>query len=135
MPLLTTSEFEELLLDFSEPETPPMPTTLFQLTEEKEKWCNRLIYGLPEPNLPRQQRTQLQPHPVLQQHVTMGANESDSSSLVSNCSFSLPSSPEFLVVKEYVKDNAETVPALGLHHRHGICNPTRTELVRAVHNR
>uniref|UniRef100_A0A6M2D3M0 Putative transcription factor ap-1 n=1 Tax=Rhipicephalus microplus TaxID=6941 RepID=A0A6M2D3M0_RHIMP len=111
MPLLTTSEFEELLLDFSAPEmTPPMPTTVFQLSEEEKKWCNRLIDGLPEPNVPRQQRTQRQPHPVLQQHVTVGANESDSSSPVSNCTFSLPSSPELLVVK----DNAQTVPTLGV---------------------
>ncbi|KAH7934662.1 hypothetical protein HPB51_028980 [Rhipicephalus microplus] len=114
MPLLTTPEFEELLLDFSAPETPPMPTTLFQLTEEEEQRCTRLIDGLPEPNLPRQQRTQRQPHPVLQQHVTVGANESDSSSPVSNCSFSLPSSPELMVLKDYVKDNAQTVPTLGL---------------------
>ncbi|KAH7984866.1 hypothetical protein HPB51_026906 [Rhipicephalus microplus] len=114
MPLLTTPEFEELLLDFSATETPPIPTALFQLTEEEEQWGTRLIDGLPEPNLPRQQRTQRQPHPVLQQHVTVGANESDSSSPVSNCSFSLPSSPELLVVKDYVKDNAQTVPTLGL---------------------
>ncbi|KAH7934428.1 hypothetical protein HPB51_029189 [Rhipicephalus microplus] len=53
MPLLTTPEFEKLLLDFSAPETPPIPTALFQLTEEEEQWGTRLIDGLPEPNLPR----------------------------------------------------------------------------------
>ncbi|KAL3220345.1 hypothetical protein MRX96_029913 [Rhipicephalus microplus] len=93
MPLLKTPEFEQLLLDLNAPETPTMPTMVFPLTEEEQR-CSHSVERLPEQNLPQQQQTQQQPPPVVQQHFTVGTNVSDSSSPMTNPSFSLPSPAE-----------------------------------------
>ncbi|KAL3199000.1 hypothetical protein MRX96_044099 [Rhipicephalus microplus] len=111
MPLLRTPKFEQLLLDLNAPETPTMPTMVFLLTEEKQRH-SRSVNRLPEQNLPQQQQTQQQPPPVVQQHFTVGANVSDSSSPMTNPSFSLPSLAERSAMNDYVKGMALMVLAL-----------------------
>ncbi|KAL3220353.1 hypothetical protein MRX96_029920 [Rhipicephalus microplus] len=111
MLLLRTPEFEQLLLDLNALEAPTMPTVVFPLTEE-EKRCSRSVERLPEQNLPQQQQTQQQPPPVVQQHFTVGANVSDSSSPMTNPSFSLPSPAERSAKDDYVKGTALMMPAL-----------------------
>ncbi|XP_037288750.2 uncharacterized protein LOC119181603 [Rhipicephalus microplus] len=114
MPLLTTPEFEMLLTDLKAPETPPIQTTVLPLSQEEKQHWSRFVDELSNLNLPQQlQNTQQPPSPVFQQHVTMGANRSDSNASTSNATSSPPPRSEHCVTGDHVKGKTQWAPAVG----------------------
>ncbi|XP_049275454.1 uncharacterized protein LOC125759956 [Rhipicephalus sanguineus] len=109
----TSADLEELFKALEPPGTPPTPPTLLPLVEEGEQYRSGYANRLPQLQLQQQEQTEQLPQPMLQQHVRMSPNVSDSGTWPSNTTFIVPSSFKPSPTGDYVMDKPQPVPALG----------------------